>query len=130
MNKPCINKGRNHIKNIELEICGSLHQINISFYRKLIVDIFHREIAYQFFRRIIRNLSGLFICLCSLKCLIQFFYFFLIKGNRIINALSLKFVNVSQCFIRTMCPSFSFRIIKTLINLKISPLFVIGFKKK
>ena len=40
-------------KNIKAEVSSGLHEINILFDRKLVVNVFHREIANEFFRRII-----------------------------------------------------------------------------
>ena len=41
--------------------------------------------------------------------------------------LGLKFVNIAQCLIRTMRPGFAFRVIKALVNLKISTLFAVSY---
>ena len=46
-------QGRDHVKNIKAEVSSGLHEINILFDRKLVVNVFHREIANEFFRRII-----------------------------------------------------------------------------
>ena len=69
------------------------------FDRQLVVDVFHREIANEFFRRIIRNLfciPGSFGCIALL---VQFKNFFFVIRDRIDNSLSLKFVNVPQSFV-------------------------------
>ena len=49
----CAQTGRDHVKNIKAEVSSGLHEINILFDRKLVVNVFHREIANEFFRRII-----------------------------------------------------------------------------
>ena len=113
LNKPCINKGRNQVKNIKAEISSSLHQINIFFNRQLIVNVFHRKISNEFFRRIIRDQLRFLCSFNSLCFLIQLINFFFVERDRILDAFSLKFVNIADRFISFVSSMSTLRIVKT-----------------
>lgn len=71
-----------------------------------------------------------FLLLCILTFLVELFYFFTIKSDGIINTAFLKFVDITDCLVGTVCAAFALRIVKALIDLKVSPFLLLVFLRK
>ncbi len=117
MDSPCINKGRYHIRHIESKIGCSLHKVNVFFAAKRIVKIFQGEIAKKFFGRLIGYLPHLFGLFSFFVFPVELPDFFAVKSDRIVNAICLQFMNISDGFVGAMGTTFAFKIIITFVNL-------------
>ena len=125
--KPGVDQGRHHVEDVEAEVRGGLHQVDVFLHGELVVDVLVREITEEHLGRFLRDLPGLHGVLGSAEFLVQLIDLFLIKGDGIVDPFFLEFVHVSDGLVGFMGGAFSRRVVKAFIDLQVSAFFEMGF---